>query len=461
MDSVRVRNHFYRMSYSLKSNSCRFPFCVLLSTLFLTYAMSADTQSADQSDLHGTLTALDSVYESGFTVTGTGLGHMTNDPRLPPVEIKWKLSMADGKVAYEETVTGVVPWETVIGSDKAIPETTDEDRAKIGMVFGRITYVCPEFQATYDFLGEPPPVGSVPSWPEDGSIPAASGMLIFAKRPDDPTYLGSIKRGLWSIGRGYAKYIDSIEDISVQPNGMIALSAQGTWYEGSAPVEWELIVDPSAGYMVRSAKQYRGDELEPAIEITNSGAKWFGSRCVPENCELIDNRGGLAMRLPQVVSAASSEPDNTFLQRCEAAMGPPWSLRTAVFDHRTTPVTGLQFREGEMLSGKPSSSVVDETIGDIANGLLAASSPPPKKGQKLGAESIQAQHGLSSTTVVEESSEFGNSNSGDTTLNSPSLSAAHAPAGSLLLLGDAIEKSFPFQEQLIARDGRRGIDLIV
>ena len=150
-----------------------------------------------------------------------------------------------------------------------------------------------------------------------------------------------IKRPLLCLGRGYSRYITDVKEVSREENGRLKVTADGLQVGYRPGAKWDLLIDPDAGYMVRSAKMV--DDRKRTMTIVNSGLKRYGPRCVPEKAEC----KGTFIDAVFEIESASPEADAAFLKRAKAAMRPPYLIHTDVSDQRVTPELRIQYGAGQ------------------------------------------------------------------------------------------------------------------
>jgi hypothetical protein len=302
--------------------------------------------------------------------------------------------MSGGKVAYEEEVIEVLKREDVA----ELKENSEEQRQfnglrradsrKKALSLKDTYFVGPTGQAKYSYIGEMPPPGVLPPWPEDSLGPSLSASLNL----DDPnvgSYTFEIKRTLWSLGRGYSKFITDIEDVVVQENGLISVNAEGLTISRRPGARWQLTIDPSAAYMVRSAKMYRVRNDKLYVSIVNSGTKWVGARCIPERSEYKDYFGGERI-IASESRSASSQADMEFLKRAEAVMRPPYPLHTNVMDERMNRESVLQYNADELFP-KGRTIVVHQSPQQAKPQSLVGKKIPTFEGIKIDFELERAK----------------------------------------------------------------------
>ena len=305
--------------------------------------------SPDGKEVLKQLKSLDAAYETAFTASGIRPGRLKK---------KWKLTMLDGEIVYQEQVVEIAgPVEARTGP--AVPPSAPkpaDDKTKpsnprggikraeyrIGefVAFRSTFYVGPKVQAQHDWVGRIRGYGPLDPWPENSPGPATAGFLGVVK-PDAPTYMLLIKRPLLSLGRGYSRYIADVKEVRREESGHLKVTADGIDLGFRVGAKWELLIDPDAAYMVRSAKMV--DAKQRTTSITNSGLKRYGPRCVPEKAEC----KGAFIDASFEIESASPEADVEFLKRAKAAMRPPYLIHMDVHDERVTPGLYVPYDAGK------------------------------------------------------------------------------------------------------------------
>jgi hypothetical protein len=295
------------------------------------------------------LKSVDSAYEAAFTASGSRPGRMKK---------KWKLTMLEGEIVYQEQVVEI-PEPVQDSTGPPIPPGApkpEDDGTKRSIPYGGIRraeyrigefiafrstlYVGPKVQAQHDWVGRIRRYGPLDPWPENSPGPATAGFLGVVK-PDAPTYMLLIKRPLLCLGRGYSRYVADVKEVRREESGHLKVTADGVDLGLRAGAKWELLIDPDAAYMVRSAKMV--DEKKRTTSITNSGLKRYGPRCVPEKAEC----RGAFIDASFEIESASPEADVAFLQRAKAAMRPPYPIHMDVHDERVTPELYVPYDAGK------------------------------------------------------------------------------------------------------------------
>jgi len=306
----------------------------------------ASAPTFDGKEILDKLKLIDAVYAAAFTASGTRVD-LPGWPRK-----KWKLTMHRGRIALEEEVVEI-PKPTA--TTKRQPPSRHSGRVPVlgppqkgqFLTMRSTFYVGPTAQAKYDWVGRIPRYGPLDPWPENSPGLATGGNLTVEK-PDAITFMLQIRQPLLCLGRGYSKYITEIRDVSLQEDGRLKVVADGLGMTHDPDGKWELVIDPDAEYLVRSAQVvYRGKRRA----FTNSGLTRHGPHCVPEKgeCE------GLFVNPSFEFQSASFEADLEFLKHAKATMQPPYLIHTDAHDQRRTPRLYVQYHAGKLspTRGKP------------------------------------------------------------------------------------------------------------
>jgi hypothetical protein len=179
---------------------------------------------------------VDDQYAQGFTAKGTMIEPTSSDPgRL----VAWTITMGNDRL--------VVQRRTVEDDDH--PPTSGQRESTI--------YVGPDRMAMTQ---------STRLW-VDGELIDSKPHTTF--EPVGSTCDLLLGRAFWPLGRGYTRRIDRITQVEAEADGTLAVMAESD--EGNLMMRWEMRVDPSADYLVRSAKAFRRNQPDPMYIVDNAG----------------------------------------------------------------------------------------------------------------------------------------------------------------------------------------------
>lgn len=226
----------------------------------------------DVQQLLATLRRIDGEYDLGFTATGTMV-----KPSLSGRQqlFEWKLTMGDGQLVLQQRAV---------------------DNADQAPVVGRIEYTIytgPEFMAS---------IHRGRMW-IDGELQDTSTNVSF--EPPGRTYDLLVGRVLWPLGRGFSRRIERITEIKTAPDGSLIVAADAP--KVGLEVHWELQVDPNADFLVRTAKRFRRDDLEPSYIASNRGILCDADRCTAHTAAWQEGPRGEPMSIS--VTSVSGKPD--------------------------------------------------------------------------------------------------------------------------------------------------------
>ncbi|MBC8876577.1 MAG: hypothetical protein H8E44_44685 [Planctomycetes bacterium] len=226
----------------------------------------------DAQQLLDTLNRIDGEYARGFTATGTMV----------------KPSLSGRQQLFE--------WKLTMGDDQLILQQRAVDAADQAPFVGRIEYTIytgPEFMAS---------IHRGRLW-VDGELQDTSASVSF--EPVGRTYDLLVGRVLWPLGRGFSRSIERITEIKTAPDGTLIVAADAP--KVGLEVHWELRVDPKADFIVRTAKRFRRDDLEPSYIASNRGILCASDRCIAHTAAWQEGPWGEPMSI--AVKSVSAEPD--------------------------------------------------------------------------------------------------------------------------------------------------------
>ena len=314
-----------RSSPDCRRSQSRQPSSVILLCLFgATTAYGAG--AADARDVLDKLRAFDAVYQAGFTAEGTGV--FPGEPGIPARPTEWKMTLHGDTFVLREKATEVPPPDY------------EKTRVAFGWAGRQLNYSVPGILTRRTIFSGPQLCSSVgfdltfrPD--SEGRIKASARENRHVQLyPPDSDALGLFKmRIMFSLGRGYSRYINELESVSLLEDGAIKCTGTGKWIWNG---RWELVVDPAAAYMVRSAKFLPEFPDAPPLDVTTSGVKWFGDRCVPEKSVWVDALSSETKRHINIVCrSARSQADLELISEAEQEASGAYEGRTSVIDRRS------------------------------------------------------------------------------------------------------------------------------
>jgi RNA polymerase sigma factor (sigma-70 family) len=267
----------------------------------------------------------------------------------PAARYKWKFTyLSTNRIAYDHEAVELLRWEDWLPPGSSLPQPGDQP----AWMYGRtLSFISPELTGFFNLMGPLKP--GIWSAPQALLREGVSG-AINLYRSNPLTLSDYLEVPLWLVGRGYARHLESISSIEPLAGGRLAVNAKGKVFYSRA-TKWELVVEPAAGYLVRSATYYVDDSdrtlTKPRYVITTSGLLRFGSLALPEKFEQRDplsvqdqpfHRSG-------TVTSASLKGDPAFLDETAAMFQAPFPVSTEVADNRSNPPVHLNFSAGATL----------------------------------------------------------------------------------------------------------------
>jgi hypothetical protein len=240
--------------------------------------LDEDALAQDGSAVLDKLKRHDSIYEAGFTVSGTRTSQDLLLATLARIEVKrnWKLTFDSGRCGY---LMEAVEYEK--------PKFQKPRRGRGGFTEdGWLLLPVRTRQWGYwgeDVSGNHYEDTTTKVSPENEVVEIGKmyNTSIFGPKDAGPNVPKHAV--LWSLGRFYSRIIDEITSVTESTNGRITVSALGRKADGVLG-RWELEIEPAAAWMVREARFYR--DAKPEVincEMKNSGTTRSGSYCIPQS----------------------------------------------------------------------------------------------------------------------------------------------------------------------------------
>ena len=172
----------------------------------------------------------------------------------------------------------------------------------------------------------------------DGQIREVQGSSSFdLYRPSDTQRYLQFWTPVWTTGRGFVNSLSRITETSRTDEGLISLRASG-FLNPRTQGAWQMVVDPQAGYLVRSATFTPSGHSNPSFVCTTSGTKWFDACSVAER-GTISRAYDLAQQMVTTtqIERYTPEPAMNLLEECRRILHGPFPRGAKVYDWVANP----------------------------------------------------------------------------------------------------------------------------
>jgi|GEM_PF-7003059 len=206
------------------------------------------------------LKAADAALSKGFTATGT-CGH----------DSQWTVSLYEDYCIIVEKLCSSPPTakdiiehnkRPALGGRGGRGQTVDvKDRPlRAFIVEDRISYFGPHCSARKDL------VLSYKLTSEEKVEKSGEHASIHFEKPGAPTYSLPYRKIVWSLGRGFSKYIEDITSVTELPNGNYHCKATARDYDSESR-RWELEIDPRQNFLAISATYFRHSKPYYQVDV--------------------------------------------------------------------------------------------------------------------------------------------------------------------------------------------------
>ncbi|HUT31781.1 MAG TPA: hypothetical protein VMX13_18480 [Sedimentisphaerales bacterium] len=331
--------------------------------------LDVDALGQDGLEVLRNLKNYDSIYEAGFTVSGTRKcpEHLILGQVIINVERKWRLAFEGGRCAY---LMEIVEYEK-----PKFMDPKGRDRGSLTQD-GWLMLSLHTRQWGYwgaDVSGNHYEDTTIKVSPDNQVVEVGGNIhnsLLFDPKDAGPNAPKCAI--LWSLGRFFSKLIDEVTLVKESSDGRITVSALGRKEEGEHG-RWELEIEPAPAWMVREARFY--SDAKPDViscEMKNSGTVWSGSYCIPGNA--VFNYGG-PIKDARVRGDVEELTFDPVIEQFDEKVYE--GARQAVTKDRPPKLTIHDFRVSPMLVYQPDE--LAERALDIASDSISESTPPEDK----------------------------------------------------------------------------------
>ncbi len=119
--------------------------------------------------------------------------------------------------------------------------------------------------------------------PRGQLVEETTAQTLSVYKPSDHTNASHLEHYSWTTGRGFSGQLDRIVEHRVDANQMVHCRAAGS----HASTTWKIILDPGAGWLVRSATLTRGGQGGPSIICTTTGTESFDGVAVARSGRVV------------------------------------------------------------------------------------------------------------------------------------------------------------------------------
>lgn len=179
--------------------------------------------------------------------------------------------------------------------------------------------------------------------------------------PEASTLVLPLRRTLWSLGRGYADFLEEVTAVEQLADGLVKISATGIFDRGD-PGRWELEVDPKASYLVRRAFFYAPNAKRPCVSMTNSDVRLNENCQYPGKATFVFNVAGLEQSHHFTFAEARLDARHAYFKMAKEMVDGPLPPNCIVNDYRTEPRTTLMTDDKGSVRGARHAPVVEPPL---------------------------------------------------------------------------------------------------
>ena len=154
--------------------------------------------------------------------------------------------------------------------------------------------------------------------------------------PGSDAAIPEIVHTIMAFGRGFSRYLDTIEDVAEVGDGTTKIIAKGK-YGAALSGTWELVLEPAAEYLVRSATFTSETSGVVQVRVTTSGENKGGRVPLATSGTLTHALGSSGHTLKASLSEYGSGPDAEFLVKIRRSVAAELSPGAEIIDYTSSP----------------------------------------------------------------------------------------------------------------------------
>jgi len=144
----------------------------------------------------------------------------------------------------------------------------------------------------------------------------------------------------WALGQNFEASLRDLTSETVQEDERRRLRIRGCIDSGLREGEWDVLVDPSAAYLIRSASFQFDTSTHPTLEIQTRGLRRFGELALPEEGVIRFPSPDRAQPLEKKVKLLdfSSQPDERLFDKVRQTLDNAAAAgELTIYDYRENP----------------------------------------------------------------------------------------------------------------------------
>lgn len=338
---------------------------------FLLCLLTAIPVRGDEGDdLLKKLGAIDEVYRRSIEATGTINSIFKHDPKLNRLN-NFHFTMIDGRQAIEEIEPSPKFQKEVSDSTAFGGSFRLDDAGRMNVVSATSSV----YLFDTDMCGESVTNSALQVDSSNAVSERDRSYSIWQYPPDNTKNMYYSLRLVFSMGRGFSRYISAIESVSPEsgPHGAgLRIEAIGTCIS-AAQGKWNLLVIPADSYLVREATFTIDGSPEPLFSVTNNERIQDGDMLIAQSAKFQLGPNSIGVIYEVAITSASMTTNVELMNRVRDRVADKLPAHSYVEDRRTDPPRTYRIDEGGRILGDSSASAGGETINPTGTPLAEKS----------------------------------------------------------------------------------------